>query len=147
MRKYLLILVISFIFLQQGNSQKIDIGFNVGYGFYQLDDLKQYQLEKRDEFSNINVKAVEQFPANYYYSLFANIFANKRNIVGFSGAYHTTGGRNHIKDPTGEYKLDMILSGYRIGLNYQNIVFPYKRLRVTLKIEVGMISNNLSLDE
>ena len=138
MKKYIFLLSFTLIFLQQAKCQKFDIGFNLGYGFYQLDDLKKYQSEKKDEYSNINVTSVEQFPGSLNYNLFVNYFANKRNVIGLTGTYYTTGGRNHIKDYSGEYKLDMILNGYKIGMNYQNIVFPYKRIRITLKIEVGI---------
>lgn len=147
MKKYLLILSLTCIFLQQGFSQKFDVGLNMGYGFYQLTDLKKYQTEKRDEYSVINVKSMEQFPGSLNYELFVKYFVNRRNIAGLTGGYYSTAGRNHIKDPTGEYKLDMILNGYKIGMNYQNIVFPHKRLGISLVFEIGTIFNDLSVQE
>ena len=147
MKKYVFLLSLTLILFQQALGQKFDLGFNLGYGFYQLNDLKKYQSEKKDEYSQLNIKAVEKFPGSYNYNLFVNYFVNRRNVIGLTGTYFTTGGRNHLKDYSGEYKLDMILNGYKIGMNYQNIVFPYKRIRISLKFEVGITFNDLQIDE
>lgn len=147
MMRTLFFFIIIFVAIFPVKGQNFSIGFQVGYGTYILKDMKQFQSDVKNFDYRLNVKDVEQFPNNYYYSFQGNYFLNKRNLIGIKSSYHTTGGRNQIKDYSGEYKFDMLLNGYSIGIQYKNIVHAKNNIRASIRIAGGVNYTTLFLHE
>ncbi len=68
-------------------------------------------------------------------------------MVGIDFSYYTTGGRNHLKDYSGEYKSDMLINGYRIGTKYRNYNILNSKLYFGVQVSAGFIFSNLNINE
>ena len=128
-------------------SQNINVEYSAGYGFYDLSDIKSMQYDFIYYVDLHNIKAVEKFPNNVYHSFSAGYFINKKNLAGLKFSYLTTGGRNHVADYSGEYKLDMILNGYLGGFKYQYVIYESNGIGIGLQSDIGIIFTNLNLNE
>ena len=120
---------------------------NAGYGFYNLNDIKSLQTSMLSEVPLPGIKAVETFPDNLYYSFSVNHIINPKHRIGIEFSYFTTGGRNHLSDYSGEYKVDMLLNGYQIGPKYQDYILLFDELKIGLQLAGGIIFSNLKMDE
>jgi len=139
---FLLLLITSI-----ANSQVINLEMNAGYGFYNLDDIKTLQTTMLSAVSLPGVKAVETFPNNLYYSFSVNHLINRKHRIGIEFSYFTTGGRNHLSDYSGEYKVDMLLNGYQIGPKFQDYILIIDEFKIGLQLAGGIIFSNLEMDE
>ncbi len=128
-------------------SQDINVEVNAGYGFYQLNDVKTLQQSMLGSAQIPNLKSVEEFPNGFYPSISVNYLFGPKNSIGISFLRYTTGGRNHLADYSGEYKIDMILDGYGMGVKYQRGVYLQNKFAFILQIETGVIFSELDVDE
>ncbi|MUP38740.1 hypothetical protein [Labilibaculum euxinus] len=128
-------------------SQLINLEFNAGYGCYNLKDVKAFQNRLSDIGPLPNIKSVERFPSSAYYSTSLNLSLGSSSQLGVEFSYLTSGGRNHVADYSGEYKLDMLLNGYKIGAKYQYLIYDRNRLSFGIQIAGGWIMSNLDLTE
>ena len=119
--------------------QIYSLDFHAGYSTYQLNSIKDYQLDMKDAYSHFSPKAVEKFP-DYFNCMFtAGYWINNKNMIGINGGYYTTGGRNHVADYSGEFKLDMIIKGFRLGLQYQYVYFTTNSFSLYAQARAGSI--------
>lgn len=118
-----------------------------GYGFYNLSNIKSLQLELLEATHLSNIKSVEEFPNNIFFSASVNHSMNPLNMFGLDFSYYTTGGRNHVKDYSGEYKADMLINGYRIGPKYRNYNILFSKLYFGIQVGSGLIFSNLNINE
>lgn len=145
-RTVFLSLILVFVFFDV-KSQDINVEVNAGYGFYKLDDVKSLQQSMLQSAQFPNLKSVEKFPNGFYPSISVNYLLNPKNSIGISLLRYTTGGRNHLADYSGEYKIDMILDGYRIGGKYQHKVYLQNKFALIVQFETGVIFSELDVDE
>lgn len=139
------ILFIVISFACQGQNFKFSL--RTGYGDYQLKEVKEMQQELL-KFSQLkNAKSVHEFSDQIYYGLTANYLIGKKNNFGFDFAYYATAGRNHVRDYSGEYKLDMQLYAYRLGVDYHHLIFRKGKFDCNLGIEGGIIFSKMKLKE
>ena len=144
----LLTLTLVFILsIQCGYSQNLKIGIETGYGLYQLNNLKDFQSEISLLKSGLKTKVMEHFPNNIYYSSFIEFDASRISSFGIELAYHTTGGRNHIKDYSGEYALEMKLNGYSYGIYYKNRMKLNNNFEAIVGLGLGIVNSYLLLTE
>ena len=127
--------------------QNFRLNMNCGYGLYQLNDLKDFQFDLKEYYSQLPIEMTEQFPGYSNYSVSGEIYLNPDNIIGINGTFYTTGARNHVKDYSGEYKLDMPLNGYRIGLQYQNILYKFNKINLYAQFKGGITLSTFKLKE
>ena len=127
-------------------SQDLSFDLQAGYGTYSLKSLKEYQLVMKDLVYLADVKATERFPGYIYYSGSVRLRLNGRNTLGIDGAYLTTGARNNVADYSGEYSFDMILNGYRFGLQYQFVAFKKGKFEIYSQLKAGVILSALRLE-
>jgi len=146
MRTVIYALVLVFIVFN-ANSQDINLEINAGYGFYKLDDIKTLQQSMLESTQIPNLKSVEKFPNGIYPSISVNYLLDPKNIFGITFLRYTTGGRNHLADYSGEYKIDMILNGYGTGAKYQRTVYEQNKFAFILQLEAGIIFSELDMDE
>ncbi len=121
MKKYIFILFLSCIVVLNAKAQ-FSAGYSVGYGSYQMDDMKQVLKnmlnELRGQLPDIPVAVVDNFPGYVTHSLDLG-YRIKNNEIGLRGTYLTTGGNVAYSDYSGEYSGKLTLNGFRIGLNYR----------------------------
>lgn len=145
--KNVLFLFLFLIVTQSANSQGFSWDVRTGFGIYDLKDIKALQLELIQATNLTHIKPVERFPNSIFYSISSNYSIRPKHTVGFDFSYYTTGGRNHIKDYSGEYKLDMLLNGYRGGTKYMYYNRVYDKIYFGVQLGGGCIFSNLDIDE
>lgn len=145
MKNILIAIILLFAFNVSG--QVINLEAKAGYGFYNLDDIKRLQTSLLEAVSLPGVKAVETFPNNFYYSFALSHVVNNTDQIGLEFSYFTTGGRNHLADYSGEYKVDMLLNGYQIGPKYEDYFLQYDDFKIGIQLAGGVIFSVLTIEE
>ncbi len=128
-------------------SQNINIGIKIGYGFFQLNDIKNFQKSIKKNNISQNIKSVETFPGNFIYSFSLDYKMKNNNTLGLEFSTTNTGGRNHVKDYSGEYKLDMLLNNYRLGIAYKANYKLTDRIKLLPQIKIGGVFSTLDIKE
>lgn len=147
MKKNILFLLLFLTCILSASSQEWNGEVRTGLGSYDLYDVKAMQLSLMKATNLTHIKPVEAFPGNQFYSVSADYSLNPRNRIGLDFNYYTTGGRNHVKDYSGEYKLDMLLNGVRIGAKYAIINRMYPNIYLGVQLSGGCMFSNLDLEE
>ncbi len=142
---YSLLFLSSFIFISYG--QLISVRYEVGIGQYQLTELKSFQNSLKDMAGELGVKSVETFPSTLYYGLGTDFKLSGRSTAGILVHYNTTGGRNHIQDYSGEYKMDILLNSFALGANYSFLLHKFGNVSFKSSITGGVRLSTLELAE
>ena len=127
--------------------QSVRFTYEPGYGIYSLDKLKTLQITMSKQLNELPVKTVVQFPDYINHAVSIGFYMDKNNIFGFNASYLTTGGRNHISDYSGEYKLDMILNGYQLGIESEHIFNLNSKFDINANFKLGLVISNLDISE
>ncbi len=135
------------LFAFNANAQIINLEAKAGYGFYKLDDIKDLQSSFLESVSLPGVEAVEKFPNYFYLSFGLNHVVNKTDRIGLEFSYLATGGRNHLADYSGEYKMDMVLNGYQAGPKYEDYFLQYNNFKLGIQLGGGVIFSTLIIKE
>jgi hypothetical protein len=128
-------------------SQTIRFNYETGYGLYGLENLKKFQESLSQQVNSLPVKVITQFPDYFNHSASVGLYLDKNVIFGFNAAFLSTGGRNHISDYSGEYKLDMLLHAYQFGMESEYIQNLNKKWDINYNIKMGIVSSNISFNE
>ncbi|MDR0365008.1 MAG: hypothetical protein LBH92_08350 [Bacteroidales bacterium] len=151
------ITILTFIFVTafivSSRSQEIVGGYSLGYGSYQLRDIKKDQIQA---FNNINatyvdVKIMEDFPGWIFQEFYIGYkFGNSE--AGGRYNYYTTSGRNYLADYSGCYRNDIFIKGNVLGVYYKVyfIDFPLSetvRFDMNFTITGGLIFNKYISEE
>lgn len=139
MKRYITILFIFAFLIVKINAQKHRISIQAGYGTYSLSEIKSFQQDALSSYFPLKIASVDKFPNYINYSVTAEMYVNKSNLIGFNYAYFFTGGRNYMKDYSGEYSLKMPLNATRLGLNYKHIVTNNGKLKSYLQLKQGLV--------
>lgn len=145
--RVILSVIFVLVLVRVGIAQKLRLSLNSGYGTYQLNELRGLQNDFAAYGAWLHVEKVQQFPGYLNYSVSAEYFLNPKNLIGLSGSYYTTGGRNHVSDYSGEYALNMPLSGYRLGMQYRNVFAGFGKTNIYLSANGGLMLSALSISE
>lgn len=145
-----MMIITSLVFLTVMNIKGQDnlrISVDAGYGTYKFDELKQFQSDLLKNYPGLPAKAVEKFPGflNYSGSLEYRIYNNL--WLGLTGGYYTTGGRNHIEDYSGEYKLDIPVYGIRTGGQLSYIFPTGKEIKPYVRLKGGALFSTVKTEE
>lgn len=147
MKKLYTLILIFNIGVIAAYSQSIYIGLNSGYGTYDLSSIKHFQQQVLSYYSPLDIKSVEKFPDYYNYSFTLEYKTLRNYSWGLDLAYFSTGARNHLLDYSGEYKLDMLVNAYRIGVLYKKFYPLNNDLSLYYHIEGGLVYSNYDIDE
>jgi hypothetical protein len=128
-------------------SQTVRLTYEAGYGFYDMKNIRKFQLDAIKQLNGMPVQALEKFPGYLNHSANLAFYLDKNNLVGFNASYLTTGGRNHLSDYSGEYKLDMILNGYQFGIESEHIFNLNKKFDLNANFKTGLIISRLDITE
>lgn len=139
-----LIIIVLLYYPVQAYTQGFAFEYSLGYGTYQLDDIKSLQ---HSMLNNYGLKETDCFPGYITQSVLFG-YDTKRHHFGFNFSYLTTGGRLHRADYSGSYTVDMVANGYSLGTFYRyyiNTGFP--PLSVYLQISPGVLFSSLEIQE
>jgi hypothetical protein len=118
--------------------------YSIGYGTYQLDDIKNIQHSMLNSYG---LKDTDCFPDYITHSV-ALGFITGRHQFGSNFSYLTTGGRLHRADYSGSYTVDMIMNGYRLGAFYRYYINTgFSPLNIYLQLSPGAMFSNLKMKE
>jgi len=142
---------ISFVFLLfvavTLSSQTFRISIEPGYGFYDMGKLHQIQDSWANNYIDLGVIAIERFPSYFNQSFGIDWYVSPKFLIGLNAAILSTGGRNSVKDYSGDYKLDIMVNAQLYGLeteyNYQLV----RNLYSYLNLKTGIISSTLNVNE
>lgn len=100
---------------------QLSINTNIGYGWYQMDDMKKIANETmyivNTEMGG-KLKMIDNFPAYLAYS--GDItYQLKAHEFGFSGGYMSTGAKFAYSDYSGKYTAKIAADAFKIGLIYK----------------------------
>jgi hypothetical protein len=142
MKKLVFILLLYFPI--QAYSQGWSIEYSIGYGSYQLDNIKSLQ---QSMLNNYELKETDCFP-NYITHSVSLGYGTERHHFGSNFSYLTTGGRVQRADYSGSYTIDMIINGYRLGAFYRNYIKTgLPPLSIYLQLSPGVLFSNLEINE
>lgn len=142
MKKLVTILFLCYPMLAYTQGWTID--YSIGYGTYQLDDIKGLQHAMPNHYG---LKATDWFPDYITHSVSLG-YTTENHHLGTNLSYFTTGGRLHRADYSGSYTVDMILNGYRLGAFYRYyVVTGLPPLSIYLQISPGALFSNLKMEE
>lgn len=129
------------------NAQKWTFQYEFGYGSFQLKDIKAIQDRVVNSMSMYGARTTEYFPNHYIQSASIGYILGQHHF-GVSAFYLTTGGRVHVGDYSGEYKADMLLNGYRLGIFYRYYI-PNKIqwFNIYGQVAPGILFSRLTMDE
>lgn len=127
-------------------SQSIRVEINSGLGTYNHADLKSFQ-DYLLTFAPPHTKKVSEFPPYFYYSASVENILNERHLIGINFTWLTSGGRNDIKDYSGEYSLDMHINGIGAGFQYRYIVSSFKNFDIYAKARLGLLFSSFYMKE
>ena len=129
------------------NAQGWTFQYELGYGSFQMKDIKAIQDRIADAMSMYGAQSTEYFP-NHYIQSAAIGYNFGRHHLGINGAFLTTGGRVNVGDYSGNYTTDIVLSGYRLGAFYRHYI-PSKTqwFNVYAQITPGVLFSNLKMNE
>ncbi len=129
-----------------GFGQSFRIGYESGYGLYNMANLK-YQQQEMIRNNVLPVRSVEEFPGYFNHSVSIDYYLDKNILFGINAAYLTTGGRNFLSDYSGEYQLDMILNAYQYGIESEYNFILNSKLCLFTNFKLGIISSKLNAFE
>jgi len=142
MKKFLVFLLLYLPL--QAYTQGLSLDYAIGYGSYQLDDIKELQH------SLINIYGLQEtdcFP-NYITHSVSLGYNTKQHYFGANFSYLTTGGRLHRADYSGSYSVDMVMNGYRLGAFYRyHFNTGFTPLSVYFQFSPGVLFSRLQIDE
>lgn len=147
MKRYIIILFAMAGIFQNISAQNYKLSLQAGYGTYGLSALKDYQQQMVSYYSPLAIKSVDQFPGYINYSLSAEMQLIPQNWMGINYAYFFTGGRNYMKDYSGEYSLTMPVKAHRFGFHYKYILDDKKKIKPFVMIKEGLVFSNFKTTE
>ncbi len=146
-KSYIICAFAILLVLNVKGQDNMNVSIDAGYGTYQFDELKQLQTDLSKIYPEFAIKPVEQFPGFINYSVSIEYRVYKDLWLGLNGGYYTTGGRNHVADYSGEYRLDIPAGGKRLGgqLSY---MFPTdKKIKPYVRLKGGVLLSTVKTEE
>lgn len=141
MRIYLIIVLILFEFnllsAQEIAEKNFKIGITGGYGQYIQSDLKKLNQDIQSHLS-FNTILVDNFPVNTFWGAYFLIRLTPGLYIGPSYQFHTTGSRLGIKDYSGSYTFDQIISCHSIGFQTEKSVIHTGKLDFSVSVMGGV---------
>jgi hypothetical protein len=145
--KRITIVIMLFIGVMNVSAKNFRVMYESGYGIYSLEALKKIQTDMLQNISGIPAQSVEQFPNYLNHSVSLAYYMDQNNLFGINASYLTTGGRNHVRDYSGEYNFDMIINGYQFGVESEHIINLQPKLDLHANFKTGVIQSRLSISE
>jgi hypothetical protein len=146
MTRFILIMFI-ILLCPEINGQYFSYGINTGYGTYRMEELKDFQNFLKSVNVGLDAEVTESFPGWVFFSGVAEYRTRKEFSFGMKAALFSTGGRNHVGDYSGEYRLDMLIKSYNLGLFGKIEFLRAGDLRIYATINPGIKASRLRIHE
>ncbi len=114
MRNYVYFILLSAFVFTKAKGQSGGIETFVGYGSYDMTDLKVNLKTQLDASGVIPLRITERFPNQLYVGALHHLTFEEFE-TGIRYSYHSTGGRAHYKDYSGEAGFDITMSAHNLG--------------------------------
>lgn len=138
--------LIYFSLINFSYSQKFDLGYETGYQWYKMEDLR-FNTDRNIKFLSFDAKVVENYP-NYFNHHFFLQYITKWNIgLGYRFGFYSTGSRISRKDYSGEYILDCNLKSSSQGIYISYIFYKNENFSVGIELDYGKMYNKLNWNE
>jgi len=111
-----IILLMAFVYFNVQAQNNISAIVEVNYNTFSHTDLKNFQLQLRDDINEVNLDINDDFGANIGYSF--GIKIEDLNTQLFA-SYNSTGGKISYSDYSGLIRLTQLLKVYTLGGEYQ----------------------------
>ncbi|MHB9140988.1 MAG: hypothetical protein ACYC25_03840 [Paludibacter sp.] len=126
-------------------AQNIKYGFELGFGTYQMSDLKTYMNDLIQD-NVLQPKVVTYFPAYLYFQPSIS-FCRQSYNWGFNVGLMSTGARASIRDYSGEYRYDNKAVGFAPTFFEESLFYKKGKLSLYLHADVGLLYSNVQLSE
>ncbi|MDD4972444.1 MAG: hypothetical protein PHT07_23690 [Paludibacter sp.] len=129
------------------SAQSARFSYELGYGTYGMKNMKDIQNQLIKTYSPLPIKSVLQFPGYYNHTFSLDYYLSDNVLFGINTTYLTTGGRDHLKDYSGEYKADILLKAYQFGLESEYTERIDRNLDIFFNFKIGVIHSDLKITE
>jgi hypothetical protein len=140
MKRYL-ILVLAFIFAtavySQDEKSLLKLGLTGGFGGYSFENLEDINDAVINQLP-FDAAVIDNFPDRFYFGGVALMRIANWYWAGPSYQFHTTGSRVGVKDYSGSYHFDQILSAHQLGLENEIRISKTMKPAVFLDISGGV---------
>ena len=127
------------------SAQKLTIEYQPGIGTFNMSGMKD--ILKNGLTNGLQgVKTTDNFPASFTQDIRLGIQFIGRHQAGILYAYQTTSGQNHLADYSGEYKLKIRNTGYKLGAFYRYFILDSK-VSPFVELSTGVVICRSQLDE
>jgi hypothetical protein len=140
-----IILIVSFL-PTLAFGQLLRLSYEPGFGLYGMRNLKNIQQDMVHN-NSLPMRVVEDFPGYINHLVSVNYYLDENTLLGINASYMTTGGRTHLSDYSGEYKLDMVLNGFQFGIESEYNFILNNKLFLFTNFKMGLVSSKLKLTE
>lgn len=118
MKRSILLITLSILFVCRGNAQELTVEYNTGYGTYRMGDMKDMLEGIRVEPPLDHLRTTDNFPGYQLHTVRVG-YAWMKHQAGVLFEYLNTAGRNHLADYSGEFSGEIRVRGYKTGLFYR----------------------------
>lgn len=143
-KKILLVIALIFAIYSNSSAQGIELGFQTGYGFYNMNTIKNISNETFNQLP-FEAKIISNCPPYLYYQPRIT-FPHSNMSFGFLYTFQSTGARISSKDYSGEYKFDTKMYSNSPGV-IVNIYLVKNKCIFGIYSELGMNFTKLKFDE
>lgn len=146
--RLLIIPTLFLLFFNNSYSQEHSIRFKIGYGTYNLEDVKSLHNSIRNEVSSngVSAKIVKEFPAYLNFQL-QFLIQNKLFGYGFFIDKASTGGRITYSDYSGEISVNSIVSRYGLGVTIQKFINHHGIFDLYVTAQLSYLYSTLDIEE
>lgn len=120
----------------EAEMQRFKVGLSGGLVVYFEPDLKDINTQVING-SPFDLQTVNNFPPTLFYSGFILNRMGNRMYFGPSYSFYTTGSRLGIKDYSGSYQFDQILSAHSLGGQFEILVFTKNMMNIFFESTAG----------
>jgi len=147
MNKRLIYLLIASLVPLCCTGQSYKFSFETGIGFYKMNALRTMQKRMLFQYNSLPVRAIDQFPGYLTQSLALVSLLDSKSHFGINATHFTTGGRNSVRDYSGEYRLDMLVNAIQLGIELDHCFSLSDRFDFIMKLRGGKVYSNLKVTE
>lgn len=130
-------------------AQELTIEYNIGYGTYKMDNLKEVMEKAPLSVPVKNLKVTDNFPGYITHQVKFGVEWRKLHQAGISLDYMNTVWNKGVSDYSASYNLRMRVKGFRFAPFYRFVLpdFREKAVKPYLQLTTGMVFNNGKLEE
>jgi hypothetical protein len=126
--------------------QQFKVGLTGGLAVFSVHDLKEINTGVINT-SPFDLQTVNNFPPTLFYGGFILNRMGKRIYFGPSYSFYTTGSRLGIKDYSGSYRFDQVLSAHSLGGQFEFLLSAKNKMNIYFEPTAGAHFATWKMDE